>query len=149
AIGSVGSIRFVRFVEVEKGLDVRAILKASLAFHLLERFSETVAPTAFRQKRIEHEDVFLIRPAAMFKAPFENFLIRATIERSFDDGRIVELKKSADARVRASAVLVIGRQLALPMQANFVEHASEKDDAADLFRRVSKVWNFHMRLRRA
>ena len=113
--------------------DTLPILKASLAFHLLERFGETVAPATLCQERIEHENVFFVRPAAMFEAPLENFFIGAAVERLFDDGRIFDLKKSAHARVCSRAVLVIGRQLSLRMQTNLVQHPTKEDDATDLF----------------
>jgi hypothetical protein len=136
-------------VKVKECLNIGAILKAPLALHLLEGLGKTVAPAALGQERIEHEKVFLVWPAAMLKAPFEDFLVRAAVESPFDDFEIFELKKSAYSSIRAGAVFVIGRQLVLGVQANFVEHPSEEDDAANLFRRVSKTRDFHMELRPA
>jgi len=124
-------------------------LKASLALHLFEGFGKTVAPAALGQEGIEHEDVFFVWPAAVLKAPFENFLIRPAFDSPFCDFGIFDVKKSAHSSVRSGAVFVIGWQLVLGVQPDLVQHPSKEDDAADLFRRVSKARDFHMRLRRA
>src|SRR5438477_10358556 len=124
------SILFICFVKVKECLNIGAILKAALAFHLLEGFGKTVAPAALGEEGIEHENVFFVWPAAVFKAPFENFFVGAAVESPFDDFGVFDLKKAADARIGASTVFVIGWELALGVQANLVEHPSEEDDAA-------------------
>src|SRR5207248_93268 len=51
--------------------------------------------------------------------------------------------KSADAGIGAGAAFVVGRQLALRVQADFIEHAAEKHQAANLLGGMSETGDFH------
>ena len=133
----------VGFVEVKKCLDVGAVEEAAVALHLLEFFGLVIAPAAFGQEGVEDENLFFVGSAAMDKTPLEDLVVRGAGEDLLDDGWIVDVEESADAGVSAGSVLVVGRKFALSVQPDFIEHASEEDEAIDLFGGMSETGDFH------
>jgi len=132
-------------MEIEEGLDIRAAREPALSFHFFKFGGLIVAPGALGEEGVEHKDFFVIRFAAVGKAPFEGVGVACASEHMLNDRRIFDAEEFADAEVGASAVFVIGGKLALCVEANLIEHAPEENDAANFFGGVSEPGDFHKR----
>ena len=79
----------------------------------------------------------------MGKTPLEDLVVGGAGEDLLDDGWVGDVEESADAGVGARSVLVVGREFALSVQPDFIEHAAEEDEAIDLLSGMSETGDFH------
>jgi hypothetical protein len=119
------------------------VSESARPFHLFELFGLIIAPAAFGEERVENEHFFVIRPAAMRETPLEDLLVCSSGKDLLRDGLVIHLQKSADPRVRAGLVFIVGRQFSRRVQADFIEHPAEENQAADQFGRMPQARNFH------
>jgi len=56
---------------------------------------------------------------------------------------LFDLQKPTDPAIKASAMVVVGRQLALRAQPDFVKHPAEEQQTVHLFGGMSETGNFH------
>src|SRR5262249_1592784 len=125
-------VRFIGFMEIEKGLDVGAARKAAVTLHLLKFLGLVVAPAALAQKGIEDENFLVIGAASFSKTPLQDFFVSSPGKGSLNHGWIFDVQEPADTQVRAGAVFVVWRQLALGVQPEFVQHSPKEDESTNL-----------------
>src|SRR5436309_10349175 len=112
----------IRFMKIEKGLNVSPLGKASLALHLFEFLGLVIAPASFAEKSVKNENLLVVWPPSMRKTPLQDFLVGRAGQHLLDYRRIFNLQESAHSRVGASPMFVIRRQLSLRVQSNLIEH---------------------------
>ncbi len=103
---------------------------------LFEAGGGGVAPAAFLHEAVEEFDVFGLRLATGLKAPEEDFLVGAALEGAGGEGFVGDSEEAADAVVEGAFAfddsdVVTRGELALGVEADFVEDAAEDHDAAD------------------
>lgn len=103
---------------------------------LFEAGGGGVAPAAFLHEAVEEFDVFGFRLATDLKAPEEDFLVGAALEGAGGEGFVGDSEEAADAVVEGAFAfddsdVVTRGELALGVEADFVEDAAEDHDAAD------------------
>src|SRR5882762_5236540 len=98
---SVG--RLVSLVKVKKGLDVRPVSETSLPLHLLKLAGLVVAPAALGQKGIEDQNLLIVRPPTVRKAPLQNLIVRRAGQDPLDNRGVFDVQKSANPPISARA----------------------------------------------
>jgi len=138
---------FVQVEEIEEGLNVGAVLAANLLQAFLESWSTVVAPAAFAHEVVPYLDLLVARAASAFEAPLEDFRIGSALVHPLHYGRVVEIQKRKRPGVETLAQIrvIIFREFARGVEANFVEHSADIIDAANLIVRTSEAGNLHSR----
>lgn len=103
---------------------------------LFEAGGGGVAPAAFLHEAVEEFDLFGAGFAAVEEAPVEDFFVGAAFEGAGGEGFVGDPEEAADAVVKGAfafddAEVIAFRELALGVEADFVEDATEDHDAAD------------------
>src|SRR5437867_4236775 len=132
---------------VEHRLDVGAMFEAAFFLALREPFGDRVAPAAFAHEPVPNLNLLVARLAAVLKTPGQHIFVGAAEFHARDDVFVLDLQQRAAPAVEADAevFLILRRQLAGGVQANFVEHPAEMHDAADLVVATAKSGNIHGR----
>src|SRR2546429_9344239 len=106
-----------------------------------------VAPAVFGHEPIPHFDFLLTRLTAMLERPREQLLIAAAFESFRCDRCVTNVQELAAARVKtplrgsAPCRLPCLRQFPRRRKPDFVQHATEINDALDLIERAAKSGN--------
>jgi len=140
-----GVAAFVDVEEVEEGLDVVTVGDAVFLFAVGETFARVIAPAALAQVVVPDVDFLVGRFAAVGETPFEDVDVFAAEFHAGDEVLVFHAEEAATATVKARAEIfvVIGGQFALCVETDFVEHATEVDDAADRVVGTAKTGDFH------
>lgn len=105
---------------------------------LFEARGGGVAPAALLHEAVEEFDLFGVGLAAGLEAPGEDIVVSAAFEGAAGEGFVGDAEEAADAVVEGAfafddADVVAVWELALGVEADFVEDATEDHDAADGF----------------
>ena len=145
---------FVQIDEFKHRLH-RAGWQADLREALVQSLRTGIAPAAFGHERIPHLDLLLARLPAMCECPLEQLLIPAALERFRLERRVIDVEEPTAARVktplhgRAPARLPALGQFPRRREPDFIQHATEINDALDLIERAPQsgngrwVWKCH------
>src|ERR1039458_2536627 len=92
-----------------------------------------VAPAPFAHEAVPDQDFLLVWPAARRNTPFQDFLIGAPLQDALPERGILHSQESAASSVECypQIAVVIRRQRARRMQADFIQHAGKKDYPAN------------------
>ena len=136
---------FVQIDVIEKCLDIGAIAEMAFVKPALKRRGSFVVPAPFPHKLVPNLHFLRAWTASLLKAPLQNLLVRASLCNSLGKRRVLDPKKCAASAVKSNTEiwLIFVRQLRGLVQPDFVDHAREVDDSAELFVGASQVLNFH------
>src|ERR1035438_27082 len=87
-----------------------------------------VAPAPFAHEAVPDQDFLLVWPAARRNTPFQDFLIGAALQDALTKRGILHSQESAASSVECypQIAVVIRRQPARRMQADFIQHEGKK-----------------------
>src|SRR2546425_9211503 len=114
---------------------------------LMQSLRPGIVPAVFGHEPIPHFDFLLTRLTAMRECPREQLLIAAAFESFRFDRCVINVQELAAARVKtplrgsAPCRLPCLRQFPRRRKPDFVQHATEINDAFDLIERAAKSGN--------
>src|ERR1041384_4684722 len=123
---------FVGVDVVEHRLDVGAMFEASFLLALRETSARFVARAALAHETVPDFDLFVGWFASLLETPLQNILVATAQFHSDNKILVLHMEKITAAAIEAGAevLVVLGRQLAVGVKANLVEHPPEVNDAA-------------------
>src|SRR5213594_3268921 len=140
-------VLLVGFVKIKPGLDILAVPKTPPSFVFGQRLVAGIPPAVLHQEIVPDLDLLRTRPATVLETPLQDFLVGASTQDPFDQGRIFDAQETGASRVEpcpiARAQVVSGREPSGGVQPDLVEHPPEKHDAAHFFVIASQTGNFH------
>jgi hypothetical protein len=120
-------------MQVHPGLDVGTVAETRSLLRFSELLTRIIPPATFSKKRIPNGNFLIAGPVSTRKAPFEDFFIRSTLERSLRELVVIHAEKSRATRIEVGRILDTGkifrRQFAGSSQPDFVEHSSKINEA--------------------
>jgi len=120
-----------------------------LAMDLLEATEEgrgaVVVPAAFPHEFVPDLDLLVVGVVAPLEAPIQQLLVGPPLQHSLHDGGVIEVQEGEGAGVEALAEvgLIVLREFAGGVEADFIEHAADVINAANLVITASEAGNMH------
>src|SRR5215831_626962 len=96
-------------MQIHPGLDVVTAAETGFLLRLGELLARLIPPAAFSKKRIPNGNFFFARPPATREAPFEDLLVRSTLERSLHKTIVIHSEKPRATRVEVGRILYTGK----------------------------------------
>jgi len=120
-----------------------------LAMDLLEATEEgrgaVVVPAAFPHEFVPDLDLLVVGVVAPLEAPIQQLLVGPPLQHSLHDGGVIEVQEGEGAGVEALAEVgvIVLREFAGGVEADFIEHAADVINAANLVITASEAGNMH------
>src|SRR2546421_4580278 len=102
---------FLGIMQVQPGLNIVAVAETRFFLRLSELLARLISPTTFSKKCIPDGNFLVARPPATDETPFEDFLVRSTLQRSLHELVVIHSEKSRATRVEVGRILNTGKIL--------------------------------------
>ena len=140
-----GVATFVDVEVIEEGLDVVPVFDPAFLFAHEEAFGGLIVPAAFAHELVPDFDFLFGGASAFGGAPVKNFLIGSAFLDASHEGGIFDGEKVGAALVEAGSEVgvVVDREGAGLVEANFIEESAEVFQAFDSGVRATKIRDLH------
>src|SRR5690349_5056757 len=102
---------FLSIMQVHPGLDIITIAKTRFFLRLSKFLTCFVSPATLSKKCIPNGNFLIARSPALAEAPFEDFFIRAALQRSPHKVVVIHSEKSRATRIEVGRILDTGEIL--------------------------------------